>query len=107
MFKYQNPIVTDPQQVVDIRAKAPKAIDKEGRELLQFSGIWCSTSFSRFKELCEKMDKEDRIITLRVGDGAFYSKPVSTIRRALKTWKKKIETGYYCFIDPETQTVYM
>lgn len=108
MFKYANPIVKDPQQVIDARKAAPKAIDKDGRELLQFSGYWCSTSFARFKEIVENKDKDQFMVFLRVGDGAFHSRPVITCRRAMKTWKKKIETGYYCFIDPEaTQQVYM
>lgn len=105
-FRYANPVVKDPQIITDIRKAAPKAIDKEGRELMQFSGIWVSSSFERFYELVYSMDPEDFIVALRVGDGVFVSRKSRMIRHAMRAWRRKIVTGYYCFIDPTTQVVY-
>lgn len=97
--------VDDPEKREARLAAAPKAQDRYGNRLVKIGHYWCSSSHERLQQIVETLSEDDFIIICRVCDGRYFSLKRTSLCRK-KSWKKKLETKWYMFVDPEFQEVY-
>lgn len=99
--------VDDPEAREKIWKTAPRAVDQFGNKLIKIGHYWCAFDFNRFWQLAvDESEEEQYIIVVRVADGRFFSRTRSSIRRGKRYWRRRIESGWYIFVDPLIQQVY-
>lgn len=99
--------IDNPEQREAVWKNAPKAVDQFGNKLVKIGHYWCSSDFQRFWDLAiEESEDSTYIVVVRVSDGRFFSRPRSSIRRAMRYWKRRMDTGWYGFVDPVIQVTY-
>ncbi len=87
---------------------SPKGIDQFGNPMIKLGHYWCSSDFNRFWQLAvDESEEDDYIIVVRVCDAKPFSRARHEIRRAKRYWKRRLDTKWYMFIDPITQTPYL
>jgi hypothetical protein len=99
------PFVDDPKKREARLKAAPKAKDRYGNTVVKIGHYWCSNNFDRFVQLSDGLNDEDFLIICRTCDGRFFGKQKSSLRRK-KSWRQKLESKWYMFVDPEFQDVY-
>ncbi len=87
---------------------SPKGIDQFGNPMIKLGHYWCSSDFNRFWQLAvDESEEDDYIIVVRVCDAKPFSRARHEIRRAKRYWKRRLDTKWYMFVDPITQTPYL
>lgn len=87
---------------------SPKGIDQFGNPVIKLGHYWCSSDFNRFWQLAvDESEEDDYIIVVRVCDAKPFSRARHEIRRAKRYWKRRLDTKWYMFVDPITQTPYL
>jgi hypothetical protein len=98
--------VDDPAKREAVWKNNPQMQDQYGRKLILIGRYWCSCDFNRFIELAKESPADEYIIVVRVSDGRIFSRPRSQFLRNHKHWKRRLETGWYTYIDPITQVIF-
>lgn len=87
--------------------EAIRAHDIYGNQIYKLGSYWCSFNHNRLCQLVKDvMNPDDFLIVVRVSDGRYFSKPASNIRRSLLSWKQRLNTRWYAYVDPIFQQVY-
>ena len=87
---------------------SPKGIDQFGNPMIKLGHYWCSSDFNRFWQLAvEESEEDDYIIVVPVCDATPFARARHDRRRAKRYWKRRLDTKWYMFIDPITQTPYL
>lgn len=98
----------DPEKRETRLREAPKGMDQFGNPLLKLGHYWCSSDFTRFWQLVvDESADDEHVIVVRVCDAKPFSRARHEIRRAKRYWKRRLETQWYMFVDPVTQTPYL
>ncbi len=98
--------IDDPEKRKAVWANNPKAVDQYGNKLIMIGHYWCSCSYERLMQLAKETPEDGYIIVVRVSDGRPFGRQRGSFTRAAKHWKRRIETGWYVFIDPITQVIF-
>ena len=106
-MKKTGQFIDDPEARERVWKTAPRAVDQYGNKLIRIGHYWCAFDFNRFWQLAvNESEEEQNIIVVRVADGRFFSRTRFSIRRGKRYWQRRIESGWYMFVDPVIQQVY-
>lgn len=95
----------DPEARELVWKTAPRAEDKYGNKLIKIGHYWCSYDFNRLMQIATE-SKEEFVIIVRVADGRYFGKQRQSFTRGRNDWRRRLSTGWYCYVDPEIQQVY-
>lgn len=104
-FRKTPRFVDDPAKREARLAAAPTARDRYGNTVVKIGHYWCSSSLERLMQIVETLNDEDFIIICRVCDGRYFGLQRRNLSRE-KSWKTKLDSKWYMFVDPEFQEVY-
>lgn len=98
--------IDDPEAREKVWETAPRATDKNGNPVIYISGWWFSYDFNRLWEIVKELNDGERVIFARVSDGRIYSKERKEMINNHKNLKRRIDSKWYVFLDPQIQQVF-